>query len=67
MLSEAQLELSAFADHEIRRVGATVSAIGVANPVVSWKRSVFEEKVKPLARPPHTSKSVESALRCTEQ
>ena len=45
MLSEAQLELSAFADHEIRHVGATVSAIGVANPVV------FLEKLKLACRP----------------
>lgn len=34
MLSEAQLEPGAFADHEMGCVGATVSAIGVANPVV---------------------------------
>jgi hypothetical protein len=34
MLSEAQIEPGAFADHEIWRVGATVSSIGVANAIV---------------------------------
>jgi hypothetical protein len=44
----AQLELGAFPDHEMRRVGSTVAGIGVADAVVFLKPKRLRREGEPV-------------------